>query len=118
VNAAAELQIPLNHLTTTLNRSNGRPYKVWRTSTFASGRNFQHLSDVEALKLFGVKVIEFIWVHQAKIFMSPCRISHIWGDRIHSILKLRIIFIRSIGRSEDISFAAMARLAKGGKLYG
>jgi 5-methylcytosine-specific restriction protein B len=28
VNAAAELQIPMNHLTTTLNRTNGRPYKV------------------------------------------------------------------------------------------
>jgi 5-methylcytosine-specific restriction protein B len=37
VSAAAELQIPLNHLTTTLNRSNGRPYKVWRIGTKLGG---------------------------------------------------------------------------------
>jgi len=33
VSAAADLQIPLNHLTTTQNRTNGRPYKVWRIGT-------------------------------------------------------------------------------------
>jgi 5-methylcytosine-specific restriction enzyme B len=33
VSAAADLQIPLNHLTTTQNRDNGRPYKVWRIGT-------------------------------------------------------------------------------------
>src|SRR5262245_29540633 len=33
VSAAADLQIPLNHLTTTLNRINGHPYKVWRIGT-------------------------------------------------------------------------------------
>ena len=37
VSAAAELQIPLNHLTTTLNRSNGRPYKAWRIGTKLGG---------------------------------------------------------------------------------
>jgi 5-methylcytosine-specific restriction protein B len=37
VSAAAELQIPLNHLTTTLNRTNGRPYKVWRVGTKLGG---------------------------------------------------------------------------------
>src|SRR5271166_1981102 len=39
VSAAAELQIPLNHLTTTLNRTNGRPYKVWRIGTRPDGTN-------------------------------------------------------------------------------
>jgi 5-methylcytosine-specific restriction protein B len=38
VNAAADLQIPLNHLTTTLNRTNGRPYKVWRIGTRLGGK--------------------------------------------------------------------------------
>ena len=33
VNAAGELQIPLNHLTTVLNPINGRPYKIWRIGT-------------------------------------------------------------------------------------
>jgi 5-methylcytosine-specific restriction protein B len=33
VSAAAELQIPINHLTTIMNRTNGRPYKVWRIGT-------------------------------------------------------------------------------------
>jgi 5-methylcytosine-specific restriction protein B len=33
VSAANELQVPLNHLTTVLNRSNGRPYKIWRIGT-------------------------------------------------------------------------------------
>ena len=33
VSAAADLQIPLNHLTTAQNRTNGRPYKVWRIGT-------------------------------------------------------------------------------------
>ena len=33
VNAAGELQIPLNHLTTVLNTTNGRPYKIWRIGT-------------------------------------------------------------------------------------
>ena len=37
VGAAAELRIPLNHLTTTLNRTNGRPYKVWRIGTKLGG---------------------------------------------------------------------------------
>ena len=37
VKAAAELQIPMNHLTTTLNRTNGRPYKVWRIGTRLGG---------------------------------------------------------------------------------
>jgi 5-methylcytosine-specific restriction enzyme B len=37
VSAAADLQIPLNHLTTTLNRINGRPYKVWRIGTRLGG---------------------------------------------------------------------------------
>ena len=37
VSAAAELDIPLNHLTTTLNRTNGRPYKVWRIGTKLGG---------------------------------------------------------------------------------
>jgi 5-methylcytosine-specific restriction enzyme B len=37
VRAAAELQIPLNHLTTTLNRTHGRPYKVWRIGTKLGG---------------------------------------------------------------------------------
>jgi 5-methylcytosine-specific restriction protein B len=37
VSAAADLQIPLNHLTTTLNRTNGRPYKVWRIGTRLGG---------------------------------------------------------------------------------
>jgi 5-methylcytosine-specific restriction protein B len=37
VSAAAELQIPLNHLTTMLNRTNGRPYKVWRVGTQLGG---------------------------------------------------------------------------------
>jgi 5-methylcytosine-specific restriction protein B len=37
VNAAGELQIPVNHLTTTQNRSNGRPYKVWRIGTKLGG---------------------------------------------------------------------------------
>ncbi len=30
---AAELGIPINHLTTILNRTNGRPYRVWRIGT-------------------------------------------------------------------------------------
>ena len=33
VSAADELQIPINHLTTMLDRINGRPYKVWRIGT-------------------------------------------------------------------------------------
>ena len=37
VSAATELKIPINHLTTTLNRSNGRPYKVWRIGTKLGG---------------------------------------------------------------------------------
>jgi 5-methylcytosine-specific restriction enzyme B len=37
VSAAGELEIPLNHLTTTLNRTNGRPYKVWRVGTRLHG---------------------------------------------------------------------------------
>jgi 5-methylcytosine-specific restriction enzyme B len=37
VSAAAELQIPLNHLTTMFNRINGRPYKVWRIGTRPDG---------------------------------------------------------------------------------
>ena len=37
VSAAAELDIPLNHLTTTLNRTNGRPYKIWRIGTKLGG---------------------------------------------------------------------------------
>ena len=37
VSAAAELEIPLNHLTTMLNRTNGRPYKVWRVGTRLGG---------------------------------------------------------------------------------
>jgi 5-methylcytosine-specific restriction enzyme B len=37
VSAAADLQIPLNQLTTTQNRTNGRPYKVWRIGTRLGG---------------------------------------------------------------------------------
>jgi 5-methylcytosine-specific restriction protein B len=39
VSAAADLQMPLNHLTTTLNRINGRPYRVWRIGTRLGGRD-------------------------------------------------------------------------------
>ena len=37
VSAAGELQIPINHLTTTLDRINGRPYRVWRIDTRPGG---------------------------------------------------------------------------------
>ena len=39
INAAAELQVPLNHLTTMFNRINGRPYKVWRIGTTPGGQD-------------------------------------------------------------------------------
>jgi 5-methylcytosine-specific restriction protein B len=37
VSAAAELQIPIHHLATILNRTNGRPYKIWRVGTKLGG---------------------------------------------------------------------------------
>jgi 5-methylcytosine-specific restriction protein B len=37
VSVAGELEIPINHLTTTLHRTEGRPYKVWRVGTRLGG---------------------------------------------------------------------------------
>src|SRR5690349_19050314 len=65
---------------------------------------------MKTLVIRAVEVVQFLWIQQAKILVSPCQVADVRSQMIHLLLQMCIVFISTICRHFLQKFNALDKL--------